>query len=53
MLSDIVLTKCGHVFHKDCIKKVIDKKLDCPNCRFKLPNYKYYCKEISFEIEVN
>jgi len=30
------ITKCGHVFHYECLKKVFDQKKECPNCRTNL-----------------
>ena len=32
--DDINILKCGHIFHYNCIEKVIDHHLSrCPNCR--------------------
>ena len=30
-------TPCNHYFHKDCLQKWTDVKLDCPTCRKALP----------------
>ena len=51
--EDIILTKCNHLFHYDCLYQTIKgnmninskygKELECPYCRSKLqnlPNYK-------------
>jgi hypothetical protein len=27
------VTKCGHIFHYDCLKKWFNEKKQCPNCR--------------------
>jgi hypothetical protein len=32
------ITKCGHVFHYQCLKKVFEDKKECPNCRTNLRN---------------
>ena len=28
--------KCGHVFHQECLKKWLNEKKTCPNCRIKI-----------------
>ena len=33
MLKDISLTSCGHHFCTSCIKRILDKKKSCPECR--------------------
>lgn len=30
---NISIMKCNHFFHEKCIKKWLDQKLNCPNCR--------------------
>ena len=35
--SIIVKTKCGHIFHEKCFKKLIYKNIICPKC----PNCNY------------
>jgi hypothetical protein len=32
------ITKCGHVFHYQCLRKQFDRKKECPNCRTNLQN---------------
>ncbi len=27
------ITKCGHIFHYDCLKRSFDEQKKCPNCR--------------------
>ena len=34
------ILKCGHMFHRDCINKVFETKLECPECRFTQTNIK-------------
>lgn len=48
-----ILTECGHHFHKECIKQVINKK--CPICRniFKLFDNKYKSYISDFEYIIN
>ena len=36
--KEYMITPCNHVFHSDCLEKWIDKKLECPFCRSKLPS---------------
>lgn len=31
--KDLVQTKCGHIFHKKCIKLWLNKKFECALCR--------------------
>jgi len=31
--DNCIQLKCGHIFHKKCIKKWISKNKTCPNCR--------------------
>ena len=35
--SMVITTKCGHTFHEQCFKKLIDKNIICPKC----PNCNY------------
>jgi len=35
--SDIFKTPCRHHFHSECLIAWLKKKLECPNCRQKLP----------------
>jgi hypothetical protein len=35
--SMVITTKCGHTFHEQCFKKLINKNLICPKC----PNCNY------------
>ena len=30
MKKDLAATKCGHIFHRDCITKALEKKPVCP-----------------------
>lgn len=45
MTDPIVITKCGHTFQKDALKKWMEKKRECPLCRVAvndmdlMPNY--------------
>lgn len=32
-------TPCKHRFHVECLKSWMDQKLECPNCRQKIPPY--------------
>ena len=32
-----MITPCNHLFHSDCLERWIEKKLECPFCRTKLP----------------
>lgn len=32
-LNNLVKTRCGHIFHRDCIKKWLDHKFECALCR--------------------
>lgn len=32
----IVMPKCKHVFHKDCVKRWVAVRLRCPNCNLEL-----------------
>jgi len=34
-------TPCGHLFHSDCLKEWGGKKLVCPCCRTKIPDFVY------------
>jgi hypothetical protein len=34
---DAWLTPCGHAFHKPCLERWMDIKLECPTCRRPLP----------------
>lgn len=33
VLENFTLTKCGHVFHFNCITASLSRKPECPNCR--------------------
>jgi hypothetical protein len=33
-LNNVVITECGHLFHKTCIKEWIKEKPNCPVCRY-------------------
>lgn len=35
--SKVITTKCGHTFHEQCFKKLINKNIVCPKC----PNCNY------------
>lgn len=35
--EEIVATKCGHIYHFDCLNKWIFKSNTCPECRSTLP----------------
>ena len=30
--TDVYVTPCGHLFHKNCIERCMQDKLECPNC---------------------
>jgi hypothetical protein len=34
--KDLNVTKCGHLYHKECITHLIKTKGDCPTCKVKL-----------------
>ncbi|EDR28161.1 hypothetical protein EDI_096540 [Entamoeba dispar SAW760] len=36
--SDVLLTKCNHIFHKECIQVWLKEHNDCPYCRTSLLN---------------
>jgi hypothetical protein len=31
--DDFAVTVCGHLFHYECIKKSLETKAECPECR--------------------
>lgn len=31
-----VVTNCGHVFHKDCLQKSMERSINCPLCRTRI-----------------
>ena len=33
MLSDLIVTSCGHVYHSECLINCLKNKSVCPNCR--------------------
>ena len=33
VLENFTITKCGHVFHFNCITASLQRKPECPNCR--------------------
>jgi hypothetical protein len=35
--SRVWRTPCGHAFHKDCLLRWMDERMDCPLCRTRLP----------------
>ena len=35
--DDTITTPCNHTFHKDCLKKWVINKNNCPLCRSELP----------------
>ena len=39
-----IITPCGHIFHKQCLKKLLqtDYSKKCPNCRQKIKHYKIF-----------
>lgn len=37
-----IITKCGHMFCKMCIKKSLDMKNECPYCRSEIQDELYY-----------
>eukprot|EP01054_Gregarina_sp_Poly1_P000976 Gregarina_sp_Poly_1__975@NODE_1238_length_4680_cov_68_056579_g843_i0_p2_GENE_NODE_1238_length_4680_cov_68_056579_g843_i0NODE_1238_length_4680_cov_68_056579_g843_i0_p2_ORF_typecomplete_len702_score76_71zfRING_2/PF13639_6/6_5e11zfC3HC4_2/PF13923_6/1e08zfrbx1/PF12678_7/2_2e08zfC3HC4_3/PF13920_6/1_9e08zfANAPC11/PF12861_7/8_5e03zfANAPC11/PF12861_7/3_4e07zfRING_5/PF14634_6/7_6e07DUF2921/PF11145_8/8_4e07ProkRING_4/PF14447_6/1_1e06zfC3HC4/PF00097_25/0_00037zfRING_11/PF17123_5/0_00081Zn_ribbon_17/PF17120 len=43
-----VVTPCEHFFHKECLVKWMDVKLECPTCRreFQFPKGCYYMKQV-------
>ena len=32
-VDDMIVTKCKHIFHKDCLNIWFEKKSKCPLCR--------------------
>lgn len=34
--KDLNVTKCGHLYHKECITSLLKNKQDCPTCKAKL-----------------
>ncbi len=34
VVEDQTLLKCGHLFHRECINKSFQIKMECPMCRF-------------------
>jgi hypothetical protein len=36
-MRDYMLAPCEHIFHKDCLMKWMDVKMECPVCRGPLP----------------
>lgn len=49
LLNNLVILKCGHIFHELCIYLWIKRKLECPICRIKIINYKRECIKMYFE----
>ena len=45
--------KCGHCFHKKCIKKWLSQNDTCPNCRCNVYNYDYEEFEFDYEFDLN
>lgn len=48
--NNAYLTSCGHSFHKSCLFKAFESKVDnrhtfnCPNCRARLGYPEFYCR---------
>ena len=42
MQDKMVSAKCGHMFHEECIKKWLQTKGECPNCKTKLTAADYH-----------
>lgn len=46
--QDIRLLKCGHMFHKKCIKSWFKRQRNCPFCRAVVGVRNIYCKKKLF-----
>ncbi|MFH1644317.1 MAG: RING finger domain-containing protein [bacterium] len=36
-MPNLIITKCGHAFHKECLLEALKHKNECPVCRTKSP----------------